>query len=120
MKQMPNRRWLYALCFAGLFLLEIGIALHVHDDFVRPYVGDMLAVVLVYCLARVFVNHPHRLLPLYVFLFACTIELAQYVGVADRLDLQNRALRIALGSVADWGDVASYAAGCLALCFVRK
>lgn len=120
MKQMQNLRRLYALCCAGLFLVETGIALYVHDDFVRPYVGDMLVVVLVYCLVRVFVNRPHRLLPLYIFLFACLIELLQYAGLADRLNLQNRVLRVVLGSVADWGDVGSYAIGCLALCFIRK
>lgn len=46
-----GRRW-YALAFGLLLLLEALIAVFVHDRFVRPYLGDVLAAVLLYCLAR--------------------------------------------------------------------
>lgn len=46
-----GRRW-YALAFGLLLLLEALIAVFVHDRFVRPYLGDVLVVVLLYCLAR--------------------------------------------------------------------
>ena len=30
-------RWFYAICFAGLFVIETLIALFVRDAFIRPY-----------------------------------------------------------------------------------
>ena len=41
-------RWFYAICFAGLFVVETLIALFVRDAFIRPYMGDVLVVILVY------------------------------------------------------------------------
>lgn len=35
--------------FCGLLAVEIGIAIFVHDAFVRPYVGDMLVTLLLLC-----------------------------------------------------------------------
>ena len=46
-----GRRW-YALAFGLLLLLEALIAVFVHDRFVRPYLGDVLAAVLLYWLRR--------------------------------------------------------------------
>ena len=40
--------------FAVLFLIEGAIAIWVHDRFVRPYMGDVLVAVLVYCFVRIF------------------------------------------------------------------
>ena len=38
-------RWFYAICFAGLFVVETLIALFVRDAFIRPYMGDVLVVI---------------------------------------------------------------------------
>ena len=46
-------RWFYGLCCMVLFSIETLIALYVHDTVIRPYVGDMLVVVLVYCFVRI-------------------------------------------------------------------
>jgi hypothetical protein len=43
---LKSVRKTYFWIFLGLLLLEIGIALFVHDDFIRPYVGDVLVTVL--------------------------------------------------------------------------
>ena len=94
------------------FLIDLIIALHVHDRIIRPYIGDMLVVV--YCFVRVFVPRGMKRLPLYVFLFAVCVEVLQYFRLAELLGLQgNTAARIILGSVFDWKDIACYGAGCL-------
>ena len=71
-------RWFYAICFIGLFIVETLIALFVRDAFIRPYMGDVLVVILIYCFARIFITEPLRGLPLWIFLFACCIEAFQY------------------------------------------
>ena len=48
-------RWGYLAASIIVFIIELIIALYVHDRIIRPYIGDMLVVVLVYCFVRVFV-----------------------------------------------------------------
>ena len=38
-----------------LLLTEVLIALYVHDAFVRPYIGDVLVVIVIYTFIRIFV-----------------------------------------------------------------
>lgn len=113
--QMTKRNQLrikYAIAFGLLLLVEVMIALYVHDAFVRPYVGDMLVVILVYSFARIFIPERCRLLPLYVFLFAAGVEVLQYFKLVHVLGLEhNRFLRIVLGSVFDIKDIVCYGVG---------
>lgn len=114
-------RWFYGLCCMVLFGIETLIALYVHDAVIRPYVGDMLVVVLVYCFVRIFINRPWRGLPLCVFLFAVLVEVMQYFQAAELLGLQdNMVARVVLGSVFDWNDIFCYAVGCLPLFFIKR
>lgn len=106
----------YTLLFVVLLVLLALIALYVHDGFVRPYVGDMLVVILLYWFVRIFIPTGCRLLPLYVFLFAACVEGLQYIRLLERLGLEgNRLAHIVFGSVFDWKDVGCYGVGCLLL-----
>ena len=117
--QMTKRNQLrikYAIAFGLLLFVEVLIALYVHDTFVRPYVGDMLVVILVYCFTRIFIPERCRLLPLYVFLFAAGVEVLQYFRLVHILGLEhNRFLRIVLGSVFDIKDIICYGVGSILL-----
>ena len=42
----------YFLIACGLLLLEVLIALYMHDRIVRPYADDFLATIFMYCLLR--------------------------------------------------------------------
>lgn len=120
-KGFIGNRWFYLLCCLGIFIIETLIAMYVHDTIIRPYAGDILVVVLVYCFVRIFISRPLRWLPLWVFLFACCIEFMQYFQLADILGLRhNNVARIVLGSVFDWKDIACYALGCLPLFFIKR
>ena len=50
-------RIIYAALFFAVLLTEIFIALFVKDNFVRPYVGDVLVTILLCCLCRTAVRH---------------------------------------------------------------
>ena len=43
-----KKRIFYIISFLVIFCIEVLIALYVCDNFVRPYIGDVLVVVLVY------------------------------------------------------------------------
>lgn len=97
---------------ALLFVVELSIALFVDDAFVRPYLGDVLVVPLVYCAIATFVAVRPALLGLGVFLFACAVEFAQYYNLVRVLGLEDsRLARTLLGTSFSTLDLAAYAVG---------
>lgn len=111
-----KKRLIYLLCFLVLLIIEFFIGAYVHDAFVRPYIGDVLVVLLIYFFIRIFIPRSLVWLPIYVFSFACFVEVLQYFQFADMLGLSgNGFARIILGSTFDWLDIVCYAIGCLLL-----
>nr|WP_313183732.1 DUF2809 domain-containing protein [Lacrimispora sp.] len=106
----------YLSAFIIVFIIEVLIAVFVNDKFIRPYVGDMLVVVLIYCFIRSFVGREVKLLPLYIFVFAALTEVGQYFHLAKLLGLGDyKIARIIIGSTFDLKDIACYLAGCTGL-----
>ena len=103
-----------ALWALFIFVIEVLIAtVWSHHRWLRGFVGDVLAVVWVYFLLKTVVKANTLGLALVAFAVGCLVELAQYVASANGWHVQNRVLKILLGSVADWMDVLAYAAGLL-------
>ncbi len=102
----------YALAALILFAIEVCIALFVHDAVIRPYVGDVLAVALVYAAVRgVTVLHIELALIL-ALVIALGVELAQLFNLLDALGLRsNPVAATVLGGSFDWLDLAAYVAG---------
>ena len=106
----------YAAATVLLLAVEVLIALFIHDDFIRPYIGDVLVVIAVYTFIRIIVPEKCALLPLFVFIFAVGVEVLQYFDLVTLLGLENnRFLKILLGSVFDLKDIMCYAIGCALL-----
>lgn len=61
-----NKTYLILTIF--LFVIEVLIALFVHDNFIRPYVGDVLVVILIYCFVKSFLDLPEFVLAIGVLL----------------------------------------------------
>jgi hypothetical protein len=103
----------YFYGFMVLLLVEVSIALFVHDRFIRPYVGDMLVVWLIFLFVRSFYRGGQdSALAVGVFLFACLVEVGQYFDLVARLHLQRSSVaRIVIGSSFDWMDILAYAVG---------
>ena len=102
----------YALLFALLLGIEVFIALFVHDRFVRPYLGDVLVVVVVYAFLRTLFPTGLPWLPVGVTLFAAGVEISQYFHLVDRLGLGSIPFfRVLLGSTFDWADLVCYCVG---------
>ena len=91
-----KKRIFYIISFLVIFCMEVLIALYVRDRFIRPYVGDMLVVVLVYSFVRIFLPTGIPRMPFYVFLFACLVEVLQYFRLVETLGVTNRVARIVL------------------------
>lgn len=115
-KRIRKKRVCYLLATLLLLGIEILIARYVHDSFIRPYVGDVLVVIVIYTFIRIFIPEKCAMLPLYIFIFAVAIEILQMFHLVERLGLGDSAFfRILIGSVFDLKDILCYAAGCLIL-----
>ncbi|MCW3838276.1 DUF2809 domain-containing protein [Sphingomonas canadensis] len=108
----PPLRPGYALAAAAIFAVEVLIALFVRDRFVRPYLGDVLAVVLVYAGLRAIT--PLRVVPaaLAALGVAFAVELGQLAGLVHLLGLGSSPVaRTVLGTGFDPADLLAYTAG---------
>ncbi|MGB4439251.1 MAG: DUF2809 domain-containing protein [Sedimentibacter sp.] len=109
---MNKMRIKYSVGFLVLLIIEVLIALYIHDDFIRPYIGDVLVVMVLYCFVRIFIPNGVMLMPLYIFIFAAGVEVLQYFSLVEVLGLENnRFLRILIGSVFDVKDIICYGVG---------
>ena len=63
-----------------ILAVEIYIAVCVNGGFVRHYFGDVLAVILLYALARAVFSVTPSNFPLKIFAFAAALEIVQYFG----------------------------------------
>ncbi|NNT73130.1 DUF2809 domain-containing protein [Flavobacterium sp. IMCC34852] len=102
----------YFLLTVLLFATEVCIALFVHDNFVRPYLGDVLVVILIYCFVKSFLKVAVTKACIGVLLFAFGVEIMQYFLIVEKLNLQdNRLARTVIGTSFAWEDILAYIAG---------
>lgn len=102
----------YIIIFVLLFAIEVSIALFVHDGFVRPFIGDVLVVMLVCAFLRIFIPEKIMLMPVFATLFAVIIEALQYFDFVKLLGLENNpVISTALGRTFDIRDIICYIVG---------
>lgn len=102
----------YFLLAVIIFITEVCIALFVHDKFVRPYIGDVLVVILIYCFIKAFFTLRENAVATGVLLFAFMVEFAQGFSLVNKLGLQHsRIARIVIGTSFSWIDMLTYIIG---------
>ncbi len=118
---MRSRRVTYFVITIVLIIIEVLIALFVHDNIIRPYVGDVLVVAVIYTFIRIVIPDKVKLLPLYVFLLGTFVELMQYVNMVELLGLQdNKFFSVLIGTTFDIKDIVCYGVGCLLIAIGSK
>lgn len=111
----------YLILTLLFFLTEVLIALFVSDNFIRPYFGDVLVVILMYCFVRSFMDVPVLETVIAVLLFAFLIEFFQYLNMVEILGWQkSRLAKTVLGHSFSWADVVAYITGAVAILVVEK
>ncbi len=114
-----NRNY-FALAFL-LFMIEVLIAMFVQDNFVRPYLGDVLVVILIYCFIKSFIDLQEFTLALGVLLSAFAIEFLQYIKIVNILGLEKSNLaRTVMGTSFAWLDMLAYVVGVGLVLVVEK
>ena len=103
----------YIIIFIAIFAVEACIALFVHDDFVRPYIGDVIVMWAVYCLAQIILGGRFGSYKVAVgsLIFAFFVELLQKFRIVDVLGIKSPVLRTIIGTSFAPADLVCYLAG---------
>lgn len=111
----------YFVWTVALFIIEVLIALYIKDSIIRPHVGDVIVVILIYCFLRSFINMPVITLATISLLFAFATEALQYFKIVERLGLRDSALAsIVIGTHFSWIDLFCYIAGIMIVLVAEK
>tara|TARA_Y100001954_G_C15570436_1_gene483216 strand:- start:285 stop:659 length:375 start_codon:yes stop_codon:yes gene_type:complete len=111
----------YILLTIVLFIIELGIAIFINDRIIRPYIGDFLVVILMYCFIRSFFEIPIITTLISVLLFAYIVEFMQYVGLIQILGIKDSKLaNIILGNSFEWIDIIAYTSAALLVMIIEK
>ncbi len=101
----------YAILAILLLILEIAIALFVRDSLIRPYVGDVLVVIFLYCLLKTFLKISTNVALSFALTFAFIVEGLQLLNITTIFDISNPVFRIILGSHFEIQDLLAYCLG---------
>ena len=107
-----NSRLHYFTGFLFLLVIEILIAARVQDDFVRPYLGDYLVVILLYCLLMAVTRLSVLQGLIAVLIFSFSVEFFQLINIVKVLQYQPpKMIMIVLGSSFSARDLLAYVLG---------
>jgi hypothetical protein len=110
----------YLIAALALLVIEIGIALFVHDTFVRPIGGDFLVVILMYTAVRGLTRFKLYPVLIGVLLFSYLIETLQYFNYVELLGLEQiKIARVVMGTGFSWIDMLAYTAGALFILIIE-
>lgn len=102
-------------------LIEVIIAVYVHDAFVRPFLGDMFVVILIYTFLKAFVKIGYLQAALLVFVFAILVEISQHLDLIRILGFQDSGIgKAVLGNSFSWIDILMYSLGILLVLVVER
>lgn len=102
----------YFIGFVVLLITEIIIALYLNDPIIRPYIGDLLVVILIYCFIKSFFAASIIKTAIAVLLIAFAVEASQYFNLVQKLGLQDsKVARLILGYSFEWKDILAYTGG---------
>lgn len=102
----------YAIASVCLLAVEVLIALFVDDGLVRPYIGDVLAMMLVFTALRAAFGLTVKQAIGASLVIAVAVEVSQLVGLLQLLRLEDNGFaRVVLGVSFEWLDLVAYAAG---------
>lgn len=111
----------YLLLASLLFVTEVLIALFVRDSFIRPWGGDFLVVILLYCLLRGIIHTSVQMAAGAVLLFSYLIETLQFFQIVKILGLEtNVVANVVLGTSFSWSDMAAYTLGIVFVLIIEK
>lgn len=113
-KLKRNTRSAYWSGFVVLLIIEILIAKFVQDDFIRPYLGDFLVVILIYCFLMAISRISVLKGIISVLFFSYAVEFFQMINYVKVMQYQPpEVVMIILGHDFSVLDLVAYSLGML-------
>ncbi len=104
-----------------MFLIEAFIGLYITDNFIRPYIGDVIVVFFVFYALKTIINTTNLKLAITSLLIAYLVEWSQHLQLISRLGLQNKLwAKLILGTSFSWTDILCYTVGFLIILFIHR
>lgn len=111
----------YLILTILLFLTEVFIGMYMDDAIIRPYGGDFLVVILVYCFVKSFFDVPVMQTAIGVLLFSYVIEVSQYFHLVDLIGLGNSRIAVVMmGNYFAWTDMLAYTLGIITVLVIEQ
>ena len=103
----------YIIGFLLLTAVEVVIGVFEFNHFIRSYIGDVIIVWVLYCLFRSFAPKKFNsyAVAMGILAFSFVVEFLQKAHIADVLGVENKLLRIIIGTSYATEDLWCYAAG---------
>ncbi len=121
MSSILKFNWNYFIIAFLLFVVEVLIAMFVHDQFIRPYFGDFLVVILIYCFVKTFLDTPFLKTAIAVLVFSFTLEVLQYFDIVTKIGLgHSKFARTVIGTSFEWIDLIAYTLGIVFVIYVEN
>jgi len=100
------------ILFSIILVIEVIIAIFFRDRWIRPLLGDMLAVMAIAYFIHAFFAIMLQKIAIGTLIFACFIELLQLVKIIDILGWRDSQLaHLTVGSTFDWRDLVAHTIG---------
>ena len=111
----------YFLLFVILFAIEVCIALFIKGGFIRHTIGDVLVVIMVYCLLKSFIKAKPLIIGLFVLTVSFCVEYLQYFDLIGKLNLeQNEIAKLVLGNTFHLADLLAYSVGIIVVLIIES
>lgn len=119
-KLKRNTRSAYWSGFVVLLIIEILIAKFVQDDFIRPYLGDFLVVILIYCFLMAISRISVLKGIISVLFFSYAVEFFQMINYVKVMQYQPpEVVMIILGHDFSVWDLIAYSLGIILIWFLE-
>ena len=110
----------YFFWFLILFIIEACIAFFIKEGFIRHTFGDVLVVIMLYCLIKIFVKAKPIYIVITVLIVSFGIEFLQLTHILQWLHIENnKALKLILGSTFDINDLLAYLFGIIVVLLIE-
>ncbi|RMZ49683.1 DUF2809 domain-containing protein [Flavobacteriaceae bacterium PRS1] len=110
----------YFFWFLILFIIEACIAFFIKEGFIRHTFGDVLVVIMLYCLIKSFVKAKPIYTVITVLIVSFGIEFLQLTHILQWLHIENnKALKLILGSTFDINDLLAYLFGIIVVLLIE-
>ncbi|MFM5523784.1 ribosomal maturation YjgA family protein [Aeromonas jandaei] len=110
-----KRKFLFI--FMGGLIVIFGIGFYAEGAFWRGFLGDVMIVVLLFSFFNMIVVQPAWRGAIAALILSFVVEIFQYFHLVDFLGIENKFIRIVIGTHFDWLDVIAYTLGFL-ICLV--